>query len=414
MRRLVVLMMLVASIASCGDETADVATDGPDTGVVSDGPEILGEPIPAEVDMTARPTVDPDQLDEPPAVVIAGRDVHLELEPWTTCWSNYCADGAPPADLDQVTMDEPLYVEFPVEGWEFSASIRPIDSTCGASQTEKLDKMSATVFRLPPLGIAGDKAVTVSGRGPGGDVFVTFQWRTNITGVLRVPASSLSLLVDHDGEVDSYGVEFSVSGLASTPETIDASVVVTASDGPSHTVTLDPFDTGCTGEGAAYMDAPVDEGLIAAALGDPPFTYDVTLSIDGQTYQATATWPDETVDECDPCVPLTFDPPLPALNAADIMYEDGSGLRCHGDLYEWGQYDHAAAEPGFESIEAAAEDWWKVGDGRYRADRANLTMEVEDDVITYRDTDGNAQLMLFLVGSDNGWLVSQVGACAPT
>ena len=52
-----------------------------------------------------------------------------------------------------------------------------------------------------------------------------------------------------------------------------------------------------------------------AALGPAPFTYDVTLTLDGVRHRANATWPDDHVADPfndDPApVPLDFDPPLP-------------------------------------------------------------------------------------------------------
>ena len=50
--------------------------------------------------------------------------------------------------------------------------------------------------------------------------------------------------------------------------------------------------------------------LKAAKLGDFPFTYDVQLTLDGETYRATATYPDDAEDQSI-AVPLEFEPSLP-------------------------------------------------------------------------------------------------------
>ena len=52
-----------------------------------------------------------------------------------------------------------------------------------------------------------------------------------------------------------------------------------------------------------------------AAVGPEPFRYDVELLLDGVAYSASATWPDDHVDDPEddnPApVPLLFEPPLP-------------------------------------------------------------------------------------------------------
>ena len=56
-----------------------------------------------------------------------------------------------------------------------------------------------------------------------------------------------------------------------------------------------------------------EDGLLAAALGDLPFTYRVELTLDGSEHEAVAVWPDDEATSCHPCVPLEFEPALPTL-----------------------------------------------------------------------------------------------------
>ena len=143
---------------------------------------------------------------------------------------------------------------------------------------------------------------------------MTFRWTTTTDGPLPEPTATTSILADNGGRVDSYGVELGASNLGITPTTATVSVVVTAASGA--TVTLDVTRTPaprCGDGSVSFRDAP-ELGLQAAALGPPPFRYDVTLVLDGVAYEATATWPDDVDVECSPCVPLEFDPPLPSLN----------------------------------------------------------------------------------------------------
>ncbi len=323
-------LLLVLGTAACGGDDQPVATDVPSS--MPEADTAGGEPP-----VSTRPLVAEGALDDPPPVVVVAGDTRLELDVWTTCWSGgdgagYCADGMPPAEPAVVTSDGPVFVEFPLAGWTFQATGRldpapnavgqgssdpsgsgPPRCDAGRSQTVDLTPVSATVHRLDPFGTPGTRTVDVFGRGPSGDVIVTFAWTTAVDGVAPVPTASLSLLADHDGEVDSYGVELPLTGLAAIPDDLAATVVVTAAGGESHELTLAAAPDDCRPEGDTFLTAPLAEGLAAAALGDPPFTYTVTVPIGGVDHVATAAWPDDVDPECAPCVPLAFDPPLPAL-----------------------------------------------------------------------------------------------------
>jgi hypothetical protein len=110
-----------------------------------------------------------------------------------------------------------------------------------------------------------------------------------------------------------------LTNLARSPATGGATITVIAADGRSlsfpATGGRQPPQGCAATEGALYWDGPDDKGLEAAALGPPPFTYDVVVTLDGATYAARAMWPDDQIPGNEPSVALTFDPPLPALGA---------------------------------------------------------------------------------------------------
>lgn len=157
--------------------------------------------------------------------------------------------------------------------------------------------------------------MTLFGQG-NGDLAVSFEWTTTVDGPFPEPEAQIGVLADHDGSVDSFGVELSVTNLASTPTNAQATITVTAADGNS--LTFDPLPRtlgpDCTSiEGSVAWNGPLEHGVAAAALGPPPFTYDVTVTLDGVAHRAIATWPDEQIAGSEPYVGLDFDPPLPAL-----------------------------------------------------------------------------------------------------
>jgi hypothetical protein len=256
--------------------------------------------------------VDPAPFDRAPMVLVRAGDTELTLEPWTACWGNGCYDGAPPDVLPDLGAAVEIVVEFPATGWEFMATVQPVGEGCGRRQSEPLEPIGDTTHRLVPIGLADEYAVTLFGRGSGGDVFVSFRWETLTDGLLPVPAATASILADHDGRVDSYGVELPIWNLAKTPDDASGRVTVTSADGRVHTFGLTRQDFDCSA-GSIFLTAPVEEGLAAAKLGSPPFTYEVLLELDGLGYLGTGVWPDDVDPECAPCVPLTFAPPLPAL-----------------------------------------------------------------------------------------------------
>lgn len=301
-------MLIFGLVAtSCAAPSSDGAgsTDPPQTTVAAPSTTTATEP--------AGPN---PSFETAPAVLVRSANLELALDPWTACWSMACYDGAPPAEPLDIGVSNTLIVEFPVEGWTFQATVRPAADECGRRQTETLVPIDGTRFQLTPIGLAGNHIVDLFGRGDGQDVIVTFAWTTTVDGKLPVPTATTSILANHDGAVDSYGVELSLSNLAFTPSEVAAEATVTAVDGASHTFALTGQDVGCT-VGSLFLSAPIEEGLTASQIGEGPYTYEVRLTLDGFEFTGTAIWPADEDPECAPCVPLTFEPPLEALEGLD-------------------------------------------------------------------------------------------------
>lgn len=251
------------------------------------------------------------ELEAPPPVLISYDGGSSRLEPWTFCFANGCADGAPPEHPHDVGRAAEVRVSYPLDGWRFAVEFRPAGERCGRSQYAELEPDDDGTTTVRPLGYAGTYDVTLSGRGDG-DLFTTFRWTTTEDGPLPVPSGRAAVLADHDGELDSYGVEVALSDLAGSPRRAEAAVKVTAEDGSS--VTIRPRRLrGCQPEGTVFWSAPDDEGRTAAALPGETFTYRVAVSLDGSRHVGTATWPDDLIKGNEPSLDLEFSPPLPAL-----------------------------------------------------------------------------------------------------
>ncbi|NNF65107.1 MAG: hypothetical protein HKN07_12740 [Acidimicrobiia bacterium] len=306
-------MRIRASILILGLIAASCAAPSSDRVGNTDQPSPTTSPSPTT---TIEPREqEPNPSFEPaPAVLVSNGDVELALDPWTACWTVSCYDGAPPDEPRDIGVGDELIIEFPAEGWTFQATARTGPGDCGRRQTEDLAPIDSTRHRLTPIGPAGQHIIEVFGHGPGGDVIVTFVWTTTTDGPPPVPMATTSILADHDGLVDSYGVEVSLWNLAHTPDEVSAEATVIAADGSSHSFRLTDRSDACS-VGSLYLTAAIDEGLTAAQLGGGKFTYEIEVTMDGLNFTGTGIWPTDEDPECAPCVPLTFDPPLESLEA---------------------------------------------------------------------------------------------------
>jgi hypothetical protein len=116
----------------------------------------------------------------PPPVLVDSGARSLEVDPYTTCWtagsSGYCADGVPPdplPDLGRVT--GPVSVTFAVDGWDLMASAHLVGSGHRTSIDLALDEVSEQTWSMRTDVPGGTYEVSLSGRGPQGDIAAAFQ-----------------------------------------------------------------------------------------------------------------------------------------------------------------------------------------------------------------------------------------------
>jgi hypothetical protein len=305
-RAVALVALAVFGLVACGEDTSNGASTGPvDPERTASHPDGRGEQVGGDGD---------GDLRGPPDVRVRFGDEFVDLSAWTFCYTTGCVDGGPPPSPPDVGSPEQVVVEFPLEGWTFKASFQPAGRRCARSFPAKLDEIGSGQFVLHPAGYADEYDVTLFGRGPGGDLFVTFRWTTLTDGPLPTPSSYAALIAGDGAAPDSYGVEMAVNQLAQTPDRVNATVTVTAADGDSLTFAPRLTRSVCPAEGSLWWDGPDAKGEEAAALGPAPFTYDVVLVLDGQTYEADATWPDDVIRGAAPNVRLDFSPDLPALS----------------------------------------------------------------------------------------------------
>jgi hypothetical protein len=258
-------------------------------------------------------TDDGPEIDTPPPVEITYNGGSASLEPWTFCYANGCADGAPPAEPHFVGSPTEVRVSYPLDTWTFSADFTPAGKRCGRHQHVELERGTDGGFVVRPAGPADTYDVTLAGaQEGGGDLFTTFRWETPHAGEMPEPTARTAVLAEHDGELDSYGVELELANLAATPQ--EATATIEVRDETGRTVTLEPRrQRGCVPDGSVWWRlGDVATREVTTLTGDT-FEYRVTATLDGTQHVATATWPDDVIPDYEPSVDLEFDPPLPTM-----------------------------------------------------------------------------------------------------
>lgn len=122
--------------------------------------------------------------------------------------------------------------------------------------------------------------------GPRPDVGELGRWADDDVG----PASGDGL---GGPSVDSYGIELELANLARTPDVATSDVMVTAANGESLTFEATPMASASPKAPSSGMGR-IRPGWMPA-LGPPPFTYDVVVTLDGIEYAATAKWPADQI-----------------------------------------------------------------------------------------------------------------------
>lgn len=123
--------------------------------------------------------------DEPPPVIVRSGDRSFELRAWAYCFGDTCADDLPPADPLHVGSPGAIIVEFPLDGWSFTAFFARAEG-CRRAQRITLEALGLGRSVLRPAGHADTYDVTLFGKGDG-DLSVTFRWSTPRDGPLGGP-----------------------------------------------------------------------------------------------------------------------------------------------------------------------------------------------------------------------------------
>jgi hypothetical protein len=271
----------------------------------------MPEALRPTVTHTGGPLMSAPGMESPPPYRLRFAGQELVLRPHTWCYRSGCVDGfaqEPPS----VGSPAVIRVRVPVDGWDLQATFTPSGHRCGRNQTVRPVKRGGW-FVLRPAGHAGRYDVELFSQGAG-DLIAAFRWKTTADGALPVPEARLAVIAGSGGRPVSYGVELALQNLATTPRSAQARVTVTAANGRSlrFAATRDP--QRCWPEGTVYFDGPDGRGHEAAALGGFPFRYEVTVTLGGRVFRASATYPADEIQGNEPSVALQFSPPLPALD----------------------------------------------------------------------------------------------------
>jgi len=301
-RSVLVVLALLPLLAACGG--ADVATAPPS----SEHPQ---RKVPAYF---------PDAFGgdgQVPALVLRGEH-DTALKPYTYCLANGCADGAlglggPLADVGKA---DAVAFWFPEDDWTFGATFVQEGVDCARSFIGEVTSTGDGGHEIAPAGPAGRYRVDVFGQKDGRDAAYSFLWTTRHDAPLPdAVTGSAAVFANHDGALDSYGIELGVQNLARYPEHARARIVVTDAAGDSTTV--EPhWHARCSDPGQLWFSSRyVDPGAVDATgwtLDDGPFVYDVTLTLDGEDYHAHTVWPDDEDADFAPHATLTWDdaPPV--------------------------------------------------------------------------------------------------------
>ena len=306
----VAALLLVVSLAACGQES------GPPT-------------VPDEV--ADRTTAGRADLPGPPPLTLHRPEGDVDLEAWTWCYQDEsgaggCADGRPPDNPPATEAAGPLTFSFPLEGWSFTASFRTPGPyrDCERQLSAPIEAAGDGTYELAALGPAGPWEVQISGNGDeGGDLSTTFRWTTPSDSTVSPAAVGLVGLlgppsVYEDKDLEAYGPDLYLTGLSDEPTEATAELVLSDGD-VSATYPMEASrKDDCPGDGALYFSgqAAAGQAVDLPDLGEPPYSYEVHLVMDGRSYTGTGRWPDDLTPPSSNSLELTWSPPLPAWNGS--------------------------------------------------------------------------------------------------
>ena len=252
-------------------------------------------------------------LDGPRTITVFGSRGALDVAILTTCWGN-CSDGRPsdpPPDVGPVA--RPIRFAFPFDGWTFTAAMGPGDGSSGGPA--QVWPTGNRTWEIALTGRAGPSVVSLSGRGPQGDVHARFAVESLVGGIEPPPKAELSAFYpssDVPGGTAVWVIEF-VAGWLAVDTDPSVTVRMTSANGASAQVTLGQHPDGRDPNGNSWVVLRSTEAEAQAllAVGPGPYTFQVELTIASRTYRATTRYPDEHDNRLNGMA-LTFNPPLPA------------------------------------------------------------------------------------------------------
>lgn len=281
------------------------------------GSGVIGGTVPAPEPVPASPTATISHgnrngpVATPPPFLVRYGETQLELAPFTYCYRSGCVDGFDDAPVS-IGSPEEIFVLVQVEDFdELVVTQAAGDDVCARTIPAEVESLGGGWWRVRPRGPAADYRLSIFASGDGaGDMVADLRWRNPSDQPMPEPDAGLTLIVDHDGRPDSYGLELYLTGLETTPDRASARITVTAANGRSLTFDATRATAGCEADGTVRWDGPADQAKRAAGLGDFPFTMRVEVVLDGVTHVATATYPDDQIKETESSLPLRFEPPL--------------------------------------------------------------------------------------------------------
>lgn len=127
---------------------------------------------------------------DPPALVVQGVGAAVELQPWSYCWVDRCADGAPVHPLPTVGASELVTVSGGPAEFRLTAEFAVADEECPGVRRVTLGEMGDQLS-LEPVGPAGtyDVALHIE-EGQGRDAAYSFEWATTHDGPKPWPSTS--------------------------------------------------------------------------------------------------------------------------------------------------------------------------------------------------------------------------------
>jgi len=266
-------------------------------------------------------SIEPSARSEPPPVIVSSTGKQVSLRPGTYCWTAQsagsasagpCVDGAQPNPLpDLGVVSGEISVTFAADGWAFQASSEPAQRECAEAFPAAVRQVNERAWHIALTGPRGRYAVQLFGRGPQGDVEVSFAVQTSADRPSPAPVASLTTFYVRGGEPDATSFDFVATYLGITPRRPHGSLTITSDDGRRSTYNLTSVASESLGHdcGNVALSAAAPKGRVLEEIGRPPYVLLVDLDLNGRRYTTTATWPDD-VDKSE-SIPLHFHPPLP-------------------------------------------------------------------------------------------------------